>query len=323
MDLFARLLREQTQPARVLAQEGFLDDMVVRMRQFFDRTERELDQEEIRADKTHVHADKLIELAEQKNGLVEDSLPLHLTAWAKWLVLDGEVVGDPDQLIRELDRLTALLKLFSGDWVASYTHALSEISGNIFKLAQHDPKQALEALKPIGVGYFPNSFNALMKQHEKIELQGKQVEARCSDKYLGIGTIRKAPWWWNPQEAFRVEVSDEGLKRTEPKKAEVIPFAPGQVVRVLQAVNRVLDAPEMRDMDKATAAQNAMMRAVLDYERKKGIKASTSETDAKKVGSIAWTFMFDFVVVQKLLQQTDHICQVVVKLCEGSLRRAK
>lgn len=325
------LLRQALTPenaAQSVAQEGFVNNTMVRLHHFFERSEREIGQEHVNAAAIEHRIVKLLELAETKKELVDDPLAIPLAAWAKWLVVDGKVIDDPDLLIKELGRLRDLVGLFAKDWMACYVRAVQETASKILTPALASPAKGLESVKAVLSSFYPLSFDRLMTKNIAVIDGDSHVKKRGSDPYIGIGSVLRQPWPWHKEDELpRIMLTLEGYERKDPKAAEIVPFAPGQVKRVLAVVREVMAAGDAGDAKAAHSAQDILYAALDKFEAKYGQWKSESgnatQKDINEVRSVALTIFYEWTMAMDLLQQADHICQVAVKLCDGSLRRSE
>lgn len=310
-----------------IATESFIGDMGLRIREAFGKKEREFHEDRVRAEMNLKEQARLFEMVRNKDEPRPNAPPIKLGAYAKWLSIDGNVLVKPVPILDELARIDHLMEIYRTDVVPQMHNILKDMTNGLLREATDgDPVDAYNKWVTTPNKYFPKKMEPLLTKSRTRILSNTSIKAKGSADFLG-------GWWVGEWEGLRQrQTGSTGLHLvfdhvldSHIKEASILPWKNSDTNIVLQVIKTIVGrTKDLEAFDSIQADADKFTAAMVKFERAHS-RWEAAETDdekaAERIMMAAYTALYDFEYVVDLSDVVNHVCRVVMKVCEGCIHR--
>ena len=309
-----------------IAMEGIIDTVAERFRNLFEKKEKEIYEEINHGDANLTQIQNVRAMIANKTTLREDPTTVKLGIYAKWISLNGDEVDDVEMMERELQRIADLADLFRSAYIPALIKLFNYISDVLLKSAVTDPVAAIDNYEESSPDFFPTAFKRILKKTRKGHLGNTVTDVLASDNYIGdwfVGattdsTLTKA----------RLDVGlhyDLAIKKN--KEAYLQPYSKDEIEKLLVVIGHI--AQTTIDINKDPQMAKALEKIYFEMsnlEKKyknwdSHGKRSPQEKAVYDCMMLAYTALYESNELLDACTVFDHICKIVLKICEHSSRR--
>jgi hypothetical protein len=306
--------------------EGIVDNVTQRFRNLFEKREKEVHEEIINGEQVLTKVDNIRAMLENKNDLRNDPSQVRLGIYAKWVSIHGVILDDADAVLKELLRLKDLVDLYNTAYIPALNNLFNYIADNVLKQALNNPVEAIDTYEQ-SPDFFPKQFNRVLKRRRKGVVGGNVTDVKGSDNYIGdwyIGSISDS----SNLAKCTLDISlhyDLTVKKI--KEAHLQPYSKEEIESILAVVSEIAKSTiSVSQYSKSDDSFKKVYHDIAELEKKytRWDSQGKRTIEEKAVHDCVMIAHTAFWEVEEFIADTavfNHICRVVLKICEHSIHR--
>lgn len=308
----------------VMQQNMATEGIVEKVKDFFLAREKEELQESTSSEE-NIHAIQRMKekLATRPGEVRPGAEKITLSKYAKWLAINGKLIDNPAELLKELTRLEKFVDWLFGPYAVVLFKQYEFVSNSVLKLGESDLNKAYENLLTVLTLHKPAGVDQLLTAKETVTEHGNSYTDRVSPWLLGQWRLigLEQPKSSSVQgEAYMITIKASQFKV---EKGEFTPLDKATIAKVLDIALRI--STRINSYTAPKGVFNRFIDSIDEFAyRYRHFKELSKEDQEKAREVYSWCnemLYFDrFYLGERF---PNHIVKVLLLYIEKSLRRVE